>query len=67
MRPEIAEPVNTGLRRVACDDRGVDCADRNAGHPIWMDAGFGERLIDARLVGPQSAAALQQQGNAIEW
>ena len=66
LRPKLAEPVNPGVRRIAGDDRGIDRSDRNAGDPVWMDVGFGQGLVDASLVGPQGAAALQQQGDAIE-
>jgi hypothetical protein len=32
-----------------------------------MDIGFGQGLVDASLVCPQRAAALQEQGDALEW
>jgi hypothetical protein len=32
-----------------------------------MDVGFGQGLVDASLVSPQSTAALQEQRYAIEW
>jgi hypothetical protein len=31
-----------------------------------MDAGFRQRLVDASLICPERAAALQQQCNALE-
>jgi hypothetical protein len=32
-----------------------------------MDLGFRQRLVDASLVRPQRTAALQKQGDALEW
>jgi hypothetical protein len=43
--PEIAQPINTRLGRVARDDRGIDRADGNAGNPIGVDASFRQRLV----------------------
>src|SRR6185437_5959315 len=34
--------------------------------PVGMEAGFGQRLIDARLIGAERTAPLQQQRDAIE-
>jgi len=34
--------------------------DRNPGDPIRMQIGFGQRLVDSRLIGAERAAALQQ-------
>jgi hypothetical protein len=44
-----------GLIGLACNDGAVDGAYRNAGHPIGVDAIFGQRFIDASLVGTQRA------------
>ena len=46
--------------------RGVDRADRDAGDPVGMEIGLGQRLVDAGLVGAERAAALQHQGDAFE-
>ena len=46
---------------VAGDQAGVDRADRGADHPVWLDAGFMQRLIDADLIGAERAATLQHQ------
>ena len=51
--------------KIARDKRGVDGADRNAGHPIRCDAGLGQALVDAGLVGAQRAAALQHEHGVI--
>ena len=55
---QLAEPI---LRLVAGDQAGVDRADRRADHPIGLDAGLVQRLVDAGLVGAERAAALQDE------
>ena len=50
-----------GRRAVAGDQAGVDRADRGADHPVRLDAGLVQRLIDAGLVGAERPAALQHQ------
>jgi len=64
--PELAQPLDPLGRRVAADQGGVDGADGNPGDPVGMQVGFGQRLVDAGLIGAQRAAALQQQGNPLE-
>jgi hypothetical protein len=49
------------LRRVAGDQAGIDGADRGADDPVRLDAGLVQRLIDAGLIGPERAAALQHE------
>ncbi len=49
------------LGRAAGDDGGVDRADRGADHPVGLDPGLVQRLIDADLIGAERAAALQHQ------
>ena len=66
LRPELAEAVHAGLRRIAGDDGGVDRADGDAGDPVGIDLGLGERGVDAGLVGAERAAALQHQGDAFK-
>jgi hypothetical protein len=44
----------------------ADGANRNAGHPIRMQVGFRDRLVDAGLIGAERAAALQQQNGLLE-
>jgi hypothetical protein len=46
---------------IAGDEAGVDGADRSADDPVRLDAGFVQRLIDAGLLGPERAAALQHE------
>ena len=41
--------------------RGVDGADRGADHPVRLDAGFVQGLIDPALIGAERAAALKDQ------
>src|ERR1019366_9399617 len=60
------QPRDALLRRVAHDQRRIDGANRNAGDPIWMQIGLRQRLIDTRLIGAKSAAALQDKGNPFE-
>jgi hypothetical protein len=66
LRPKFAKPVNTGIGGIARDNCSVNRSNRNSGNPIGMDVGFGQGLVDASLVGPQSTAALQEQRYAIE-
>ena len=62
-RPELRDPL---VRRIAGDDGGVDRADRDAGDPVGIDLGLGERGVDPGLVGAERAAALQHQGDAFK-
>src|SRR5581483_9535891 len=66
LRPKLTQSINARLRRVARDDRAVDRSDRNAGHPIRMNAGFRKGLIDAALVCTQGTATLQEQRDAVK-
>ena len=52
---------------VAGDQAGVDGADRGADHPVRLDAGLVQRLVDAGLIGPERAAALQHQHDLPEF
>ena len=62
-RAQLADPLG---RRVPGDDCSVDGADRNAGDPIGMQVSFGERFVNAGLIGAERAAALQQQSDALK-
>jgi hypothetical protein len=55
------------MGRIACNNGTIDGSDRYAGDPVRMDIGFGQGLVDASLVCPQRSAALQEQGDALEW
>lgn len=57
--PELLEPVDAPLRRVAGDQRGVDGADRHAGDPVDLLVALVRAGVDAGLVGAQGAAPLQ--------
>ena len=45
---------------------GVDRANRDAGDPVGIDIGFGERGVDPGLVGAEGAAPLQHEGDAFK-
>ena len=63
--PELLQRREPLARRIACDDGGVDCADRNARYPIRLDSGLVQCLVHASLVRAQRAAALENQRDAI--
>jgi hypothetical protein len=52
-------------RWIACDDCGINSANRDTRNPVGLAAGFGERLIDSNLVGTESTAALQHERHPI--
>ena len=64
--PELAQPPDAALGRVAGDDGAVDGADGDAGDPGGGDAGRHQPLVHAGLIGAERAAALQQQRDALE-
>src|SRR6266852_894598 len=49
------------MRRVSGNEAGVDRSDRRADDPVRLDPGFLQCLIDAHLIGPEGAAALQNE------
>ena len=59
--PEFLKPLDAGRPLVAGDDGGVDRTDRDARDPFRLEAGAAQRLIGARLVRAERAAALQDQ------
>ena len=59
--PELAQPRQPVLRRVARNQARVDRADRGADDPVRFDAGLVQRLVDARLIRAERAAALQHK------
>jgi hypothetical protein len=59
-RPLVGCRIFTNGKRVSGTDRGIDCVDGNFGDPIGMQDGFGERLINAGLIGAERTAALEQ-------
>src|SRR5271167_5149866 len=65
--PELPQFFDPLSRRVARDQGRVYGADGNARDPVGMEIGLGKRLVDSALIGAQCAAALKQQGNALEW
>ena len=64
--PEFAQLGDPCLSRIAGDDGGVDPPDRGARDPIGVEVGLGKCFVDARLVGAESAATLQQKRDAVE-
>ena len=64
--PEFTQPVDAMFRRIADDQSGVDGTNGYAGDPIRQQRRFGQRLIDAALIGTERSAALQQQRHARE-
>ena len=65
--PEVTQPLDAVLRRVARNDCGVDGANRDARHPVRSYLGLVKCLVDARLIGTQRTPALQQQCNTFKW
>ena len=59
--PELLEPLQPVGGLVAGDQAGIDGADRGADHPVRLDAGLVQRLVDADLIGAQRPAALEDQ------
>src|SRR4030095_8733592 len=64
--PKAAQLLHTGFGRVAGDQGGVDCADRDTRNPVGLQICFGKRVVDASLIGAERASALQEQGDAVE-
>src|SRR5215470_5972206 len=56
--PEGAQLCYPLGRSISGNDRGVDRANGNPGDPV--EVGFGERFVDAGLIGAERAAPLQQ-------
>src|SRR5581483_26859 len=65
--PELPQPVGASLGRIASDDRSVDGADRDADDPVGMEAGFGQRLIDARLIGAERPPPCSSSATRSNW
>ena len=48
-RPEFGEPRQALVHAIAGDEARIDGADRGADlHPIWLEAGLMQRLVNAR-------------------
>ena len=54
------------FRLVAGDDGGVDGTDGDAGHPVGLKSSLVQGLIDASLIGPERAAALQDEADTVD-
>src|SRR6266567_1683392 len=63
--PELAQALEPFLRRVTGDERGVDRADRHAGHPVRGEAVLGHALVDACLVRAERASTLQHENAMV--
>ena len=61
--PERLQPLEPVFDGIPGNQRGIDRADRGAYNPIGFDPCFVQRLIDARLIGTQRAAALEDEDN----
>src|SRR6516165_3116577 len=59
--PKRVQSIQPGLDRIAGDHRAVDRADRRADHPVRLNAGLMQRLIDADLIGAERTAALEHE------
>ena len=64
--PEFLEPGHPVRCIVAGYEARVDGTDRGADHPVRLDAGFMQSLVDANLVGTERAATLQHQHDLAE-
>ena len=53
--PENAQMFQTVIRPIAGDDCGVDCADRNPGHPIGQIFRRSQCLVNPGLVAAKRA------------
>ena len=61
--PELAQPLDPPLRRIAGDDGAVDRTDGDAGDPVRQVAPLRQGLVDAGLIGAERAAALEHQSD----
>ena len=64
--PEFLESGHTVRCIVAGYEARVDGSDRGTDHPVRLDAGFMQSLVDANLVGTERAATLQHQHDLAE-
>ncbi len=64
--PEIAQPLDPLVGRIARNQGSVDRADRGAAQPMHVDLGFMDGLVNAGLICAERAAALQNQRDALE-
>jgi hypothetical protein len=62
-RPEVLQPLQTVLGRIAGDQGRIDRPDRGSDHPVRFDPLFVQGFVDAGLVGAQRPAALQDQNS----
>src|SRR6516225_3185484 len=59
--PELVELGEAILWLIACDDAGVDCANRCADNPIRFDLRLVQRLVYANLISSEGSAALENK------
>ena len=59
--PEVAQPLDAVLRRIAGDDGPVDGADRNASDPIGRQSMLTKGFEGPGLIGAERPAALQDE------
>jgi hypothetical protein len=64
--PERTQLADTFFRRVTCNQRPVDGADRDAGDPVWMKIGLRQCLIDPSLISTECTTPLEEERDAAE-
>src|ERR1700730_12879874 len=61
--PETAQALQTVLRRIANDDRGVNRTNRDPRHPVGQIFRGRQRFVNSRLIAAKRTSALQNQTN----
>src|SRR5260221_535641 len=64
--PELAQPLEPLLDRIARDQRAVDGTDRHARHPVRRESLFRHAFVDTGLVRAEGTAALQYQTRVLD-
>ena len=65
-RPALTTPEGKRVCNAYGNQACVDCSYGGTDHPVWLNTGFVQRLINADLVGSQSTAALQHQDDLAD-
>src|SRR5580704_17496564 len=64
--PECTQLVDAFRRRIVRDQRPIDGADRDAGVPVGLKIGLGQRLIDLGLIRTERPTTLEEERDALE-
>src|SRR5688500_15082107 len=64
--PELAQSRQSVFRLIAGDQASVDGPDRRADDPVRLDAHLMQRLVDARLISAERAAALKDEDRLLQ-